>query len=63
MTTRPQKKVSFFVSEVTYDRLREYARKHGEQIGTITTALIDRWLDDEEAGLVTLADVELGLRK
>jgi hypothetical protein len=33
----------------TYDKLRDAARKNGEQIGTLVDALIRRYLD-EKAG-------------
>lgn len=42
------KKHEIPVRETTYQRLRDAARKNGEQLGTYADALINRWLDERE---------------
>ena len=41
------KQTSIPVSEALYDRLREQARRNGEQIGTTLDAIIRRYLDEK----------------
>lgn len=41
------KQTAIPVSEALYERLREQARKNGEQIGTTLDAIIRRYLDEK----------------
>jgi len=42
------KKTQISVRGSTYDRLREAARKNGEQISTLVDAIVNKWLDNQK---------------
>lgn len=48
MTRSAAKRVQLPLRESLHERLREVARKRGEQAETLLDGLLAKWLDDEE---------------
>jgi hypothetical protein len=46
MKSKLHKKRDIAVRESVYERLRDAARKNGEQVGTYLDGLLTKWLDE-----------------